>query len=249
MDTTLLVIALGAVVAGFVQGLSGFAFAMVSMAIWAWSLEPRLAVVLAVFGGLTGQAISAVTVRRGFDWRRIAPFIAGGVIGLPIGLWLLPQLDVPLFKALLGALLVTWCPLMLMSARLPRIQAGGRWGDGVAGAAGGFLGALAGFTGAIPTLWCTLRGFDKDTQRAVIQNFSLSMLAVTFAGYLVKGMVTVHMLPMLAIVAAAALVPVLIGARIYVGLSEVAFRRLVMILLTLAGVGLLGSAMPLLLAR
>ncbi len=249
MDTTLLVIALGAVVAGFVQGLSGFAFAMVSMAIWAWSLEPRLAVVLAVFGGLTGQAISAVTVRRGFDWRRIAPFIAGGVIGLPIGLWLLPQLDVPLFKALLGALLVTWCPLMLMSARLPRIQAGGRWGDGVAGAAGGFLGALAGFTGAIPTLWCTLRGFDKDTQRAVIQNFSLSMLAVTFAGYLVKGMVTVHMLPMLAIVAAAALVPVLIGARIYVGLSEVAFRRLVMILLTLAGVGLLGSALPLLLAR
>ncbi len=249
MDTTLLVIALGAVVAGFVQGLSGFAFAMVSMAIWAWSLEPRLAVVLAVFGGLTGQAISAVTVRRGFDWRRIGPFIAGGVIGLPIGLWLLPQLDVPLFKALLGALLVTWCPLMLMSARLPRIQAGGRWGDGVAGAAGGFLGALAGFTGAIPTLWCTLRGFDKDTQRAVIQNFSLSMLAVTFAGYLVKGMVTVHMLPMLAIVAAAALVPVLIGARIYVGLSEVAFRRLVMILLTLAGVGLLGSALPLLLAR
>ncbi len=249
MDTTLLVIALGAVVAGFVQGLSGFAFAMVSMAIWAWSLEPRLAVVLAVFGGLTGQAISAVTVRRGFDWRRIAPFIAGGVIGLPIGLWLLPQLDVPLFKALLGALLVTWCPLMLMSARLPRIQAGGHLGDGVAGAAGGFLGALAGFTGAIPTLWCTLRGFDKDTQRAVIQNFSLSMLAVTFAGYLVKGMVTVHMLPMLAIVAAAALVPVLIGARIYVGLSEVAFRRLVMILLTLAGVGLLGSALPLLLAR
>lgn len=249
MDTTLLVIALGAVVAGFVQGLSGFAFAMVSMAIWAWSLEPRLAVVLAVFGGLTGQAISAVTVRRGFDWRRIGPFIAGGVIGLPIGLWLLPQLDVPLFKALLGALLVTWCPLMLMSARLPRIQAGGHLGDGVAGAAGGFLGALAGFTGAIPTLWCTLRGFDKDTQRAVIQNFSLSMLAVTFAGYLVKGMVTVHMLPMLAIVAAAALVPVLIGARIYVGLSEVAFRRLVMILLTLAGVGLLGSALPLLLAR
>ncbi len=249
MDTTFLVIALGAIVAGLVQGISGFAFAMVSMAIWAWSLDPGLAVVLAVFGGLTGQAISAVTVRRGFDWKRIGPFIAGGVMGLPVGLWLLPQLDVPLFKALLGTLLVIWCPLMLMSARLPRVQAGGRWGDGLAGAAGGFLGALAGFTGAIPTLWCTLRGFDKDTQRAVIQNFSLSMLAVTFAGYLAKGMVTVQMLPMLAIVAAAVLVPVLIGARIYVGLSELAFRRLVMILLTLAGIGLLGSALPLLLAR
>lgn len=244
MDTTYLVIAFGAVVAGFVQGISGFAFAMVSMSIWAWSLDPGLAVVLAVFGGLTGQVISAVTVRRGVDWRRIAPFIAGGLLGLPLGLWLLPQLDVPLFKVLLGVLLVIWCPLMLMSARLPRIQAGGRWGDGIAGAAGGFLGALAGFSGAVPTLWCTLRGFEKDVQRAVIQNFSLSMLAVTFAGYLASGMVTTRMVPMLAIVAVAVLVPVLVGARIYVGLSELAFRRVVMVLLTLAGLGLLASGLP-----
>ena len=247
MDTALLVIALGAVVAGFVQGLSGFAFGMVSMSIWAWTVDPRLAAVLAVFGGLTGQVIAAVTVRRGFDWRRVAPFVIGGLLGLPIGLWLLPRLDVPLFKALLGALLVTWCPLMLMGGKLPRIQVGGHLGDGVAGAAGGFLGALGGFTGAIPTLWCTLRGFDKYAQRAVIQNFNLSMLAATFAGYIVNGMVTVRMLPRFAIVAAAVLVPVLIGAKVYVGLSEAAFRRVVMILLTLAGIALLASALPMLL--
>lgn len=249
MDTTLLVIALGAIVAGFVQGMSGFAFGMVSMSIWAWSVDPRLAAVLAVFGGLTGQVIAAVTVRRGFNWRRVAPFVAGGLLGLPIGLSLLPRLDVPLFKALLGALLVTWCPIMLMGGKLPRIEAGGRLGDGVAGAAGGFLGALGGFTGAVPTLWCTLRGFDKEAQRAVIQNFNLSMLAVTFAAYLASGMVTVRMLPMFAIVATAVLVPVLIGARVYLGLSDAAFRRVVMILLTLAGIALLASAVPVLMNR
>lgn len=47
MDNTVLSIALGAVVAGFVQGLSGFAFAMVAMSIWPWTLDPQLAVVLA----------------------------------------------------------------------------------------------------------------------------------------------------------------------------------------------------------
>ena len=41
---------LGAAVAGFVQGLSGFAFGMVSMSFWAWALDPRLAAALAVFG-------------------------------------------------------------------------------------------------------------------------------------------------------------------------------------------------------
>jgi hypothetical protein len=100
---------------------------------------------------------------------------------------------------LLGTLLVTWCPVMLVAARLPRIAAGGRLDDGVAGAAGGLLGGLGGFTGAIPTLWCTLRGFDKDTQRAVIQNFNLTMLAMTFAGYLASGIVTAPMLPLFAL--------------------------------------------------
>lgn len=57
--------------------------------------------------------------------QRLWPFVAGGLAGPPPGLWLLPRLDVPLFRALLGGLLVVWCPLMLMASRLPRIQRGG----------------------------------------------------------------------------------------------------------------------------
>ncbi|MDH4052870.1 MAG: sulfite exporter TauE/SafE family protein, partial [Rubrivivax sp.] len=38
----------GAVVAGFVQGLSGFGFSMVAMSFWVWGLDPRAAAVLAV---------------------------------------------------------------------------------------------------------------------------------------------------------------------------------------------------------
>jgi hypothetical protein len=40
------------------------------------------------------------------------------------------------------------------------------------------------------------------------------------------------------------LVPALIGARIYVGLSEAGFRRIVLSLLTASGVALLVSALP-----
>ena len=58
MDSVLLIVALGAVAAGFVQGLSGFGFGMVAMSFWAWTLEPRLAALLAVCGALTGQPIS-----------------------------------------------------------------------------------------------------------------------------------------------------------------------------------------------
>ena len=244
MDSLIVVVALGAVAAGFVQGLSGFGFGLVAMSFWAWRVDPQLAAVLAVFGSLAGQLLAVFTVRRAVRAQHLLPFVAGGVVGVPIGVWLLPMLDANLFKAVLGTLLVTWGPLMLVAGQLPRIRHGGRVADAAIGAVGGVMGGIGGFTGTLPTLWCTLRGFDKATQRAVIQNFNLATLAVTFAFYLGRGLVTSAMLPMLGIVAAALLVPGLLGARLYIGISEAGFRKLVLGLLTLSGAALLASALP-----
>lgn len=249
MDSVYLVVTLGAVIAGFVQGLSGFAFGLVAMSFWAWVLDPRLAATLAVFGALVGQILAAITVRRGFDLRRLLPFVIGGLFGIPLGVALLPRLDMDWFKTILGILLVIWCPAMLLAKNLPKIAAGGRAADAAVGMAGGVLGGICGFTGTLPTLWCTLRGFDKDAQRAIIQNFNLSMLLVTMGTYLVSGIVTRAMLPMFAIVAAAMLVPVLLGAKLYIGISEARFRQIVLGLLTASGVALLASAVPRLLER
>lgn len=249
MDSTLIIVILGAAVAGFVQGLSGFAFGMVAMSFWAWTIEPRMASAMTVFGALTGQLLAAFSVRRGLSLRRLWPFVAGGLVGIPIGVAILPALNAQLFKAVFGAFLTLWCPVMLMARRLPAITHGGRLADGVAGAAGGVMGGIGGFTGVIPTLWCTLRGFDKDEQRAVIQNFNLATLAVTMATYVGKGIVTREMLPMFLVVAPAMLVPTVFGTRVYLGISEATFRKIVLTLLTASGVVLLASSLPGLLVR
>lgn len=249
MDPLYLTIAIGAIVGGFVQGLTGFAFSMVAMSIWAWTVEPRLAAALAVFGALTGQIIGVFSVRRGFDWRLLLPFLLGGVVGIPIGVFLLPLLDANLFKAMLGVLLVLWCPVMLAAPQLPHVRFGGRAADGVVGLIGGIMGGIGGLAGAVPTLWCSLRGMKKDHQRAVIQNFNLTTLALAMLAYLATGMVTREMLPFFAIVAPAILIPSLIGARLYIGISEAAFRAIVLGLLTLAGIALLASSLPQLFSR
>jgi len=243
------VVALGAAAAGFVQGLSGFGFGLVALSFWAWVLDPKLAAALAVFGALTGQLIAACTVRRGFDVKTLLPFILGGLAGIPLGVAWLPNLDVHWFKAMLGTLLALWCPAMLLSKRLPRVAKGGKTADGLVGLAGGVMGGLGGFTGTLPTLWCTLRGDDRDAQRAIIQNFNLAMLLVTMATYVGTGIVTRDMLPMFAIVAPAMLVPTFLGTRIYLGISDARFRQIVLSLLTAAGVALLASSLPVLLAR
>jgi len=67
--------------------------------------------------------------------------------------------------------------------------------------------------------------------------------------YLAKGMITRDMLPMFAIVAPAMLIPTLLGAKLYIGISEARFRQIVLGLLTASGIALLVSALPRLLER
>ena len=223
------------------QGLSGFAFGMVSMSFWAWALDPRLAAALAVFGSLTGQLLAVFSVRRGFDWKMLWPFVAGGLAGVPLGVQLLPMLDMTWFKAVLGAILAIWCPTMLFAARLPRIK-GNRVGDCAAGLVGGVMGGIGGFTGVVP-LWCTLCGFDKHAQRRhpELQSVDAGGDHADLSGH---GHDHARMLPMFAVVAPAMLVPTLLGTRLYMGISELAFRRIVLGLLTCSGVTLLISAVP-----
>ncbi len=249
MDPLTLILVVGAAAAGFVQGLSGFAFGLVAMSFWAWTVPPQLAAVMAVFGALTGQLLAAITVRRGFNFALLWPFLAGGLVGVPIGVWLLPMLDVHVFKACIGLLMVTWCPVMLMTAHLPALKFGGRVADALIGWCGGVMGGIGGFAGAVPTLWCTLRRMPKDTQRAVIQNFNLAVLVVAFAMQIGAGIVTRDMLPYFAWVAPAMLIPSLLGARLYIGISEATFRKIVLGLLTASGVALLASSVPVLLTR
>lgn len=243
------IVALGAVVAGFVQGLSGFAFGMVSMSFWAWTVEPRLAAMLTLFGALVGQTIAAVTVRRPFNRAVLWPFLVGGLCGVPMGIWLLPRFDVPMFQLCLGLLLVLWCPLMLASDKLPPVRWGGRKADAFVGGIGGVMGGIGGFSGTVPTLWCVLRRMPRDEQRAVIQNFNLAMQIVAFTLHVAVGNMQWRMVPLLALVAVAVLVPVLLGGKLYLGISEQAFRKIVLSLLTASGVALLAASAPVLLKR
>ena len=237
-------VALGAAMGGFVQGLSGFAFGLVAMSLWAWTMDPALAGSLVVFGSLVGQILSIGTVRQSFDRRRIMPFILGGIVGVPLGVRLLGHIDPLGFRLAVGLLLVLWCPAMLLARNLPRIDHGGRVADSAVGLIGGIMGGLGGLTGPAPTLWATLRGWDRDAQRAVFQTFNLSMQGLTMATYLATGAISRQVWPLLLALVPAMLLPTLLGARIYRRFDDAVFRRIVLGLLTLSGVVLVATALP-----
>lgn len=241
--TEIWVLAGGAAIAGLVQGISGFAFAMVAMSIWVWGVEPQLAALMAVFGGLTGQIISVIRVRRGWHVSLLWPFLAGSALGIPIGTRLLPLLDANRFKLVLGGMLVVCCTAMLATKRLPSITHGGRVADAAVGLLGGVMAPLSGFSGLAPALWATLRGYTKDAHRAVLQNFNLVVLAATMASLVWSGRARAEHLPQMGVVAASLVLPSIWGSKIYLGMSPVAFRNGVLWILVFAGLTMLASAL------
>jgi hypothetical protein len=249
MTALTLWVLLGSLAAGFIQGLSGFAFGLVAMAFWVWVVAPQLAGPLVVFGSLVGQLLSLGSVRRTFVGQRLWPFVLGGCAGTPIGVWLLRYVDPTVFKAAVGLILVAYCPLMLFIPAAPRVTSGGRLADGGVGLIGGVMGGLGGLNGPAPTLWCSLRGWSRDEQRAVFQSFSLCMQMLTLAIYAASGLITRETVRLFAIVVPSMVVPTLIGVRLYARFSEAGFRQLVLVLLSVSGIVLLTASVPHLLAN
>jgi uncharacterized membrane protein YfcA len=230
---------LGALAAGFVQGLSGFAFGLVAMTVWVWTVAPQLAGPLVVFGSLVGQLLLLRSFRHSFDGRRLWPFVLGGTAGTPIGVLMLHYVDPTVFKLAVGLILVAYCPAMLLIGAAPRVTVGGRLADGGVGLIGGVMGGLGGLNGPAPTLWCSLRGWSRDEQRAVFQSFSLCMQALTLAMYAASGLITRQTILLFGMVAPAMVLPTLIGVRFYRRFSEAGFRQLILVLLSISGVVLL----------
>jgi uncharacterized membrane protein YfcA len=173
----------------------------------------------------------------------VAPFIAGGLVGVPLGIYLLSILDPKGFKLGLGLFLLAYCPAMYFAPSTLAVRWGGRWADAVSGWLGGIFGGIGGLAGGIPTLWCTLRGWDKDTQRGVMQAFNISMHVATLTGYVIAGnVITGEVLGLFAIITPALVVPVLLGALVFRRLDQKAFRRLVLVLLFASGVVLTASS-------
>ena len=242
------VLGIGAAIAGLIQGISGFAFAMAAMSIWVWGVDPALAAVMAVFGGWTGQLISAVRVRRGWHLELLWPFLLGSAVGIPIGTRLLPLLNPNRFKLVLGSMLVVACSAMLATSRLPKIEKGGRLADAGVGLLGGVMAPLSGFSGLAPALWCTLRGYTKDEHRAVLQNFNLAVLSATLASLVWSGRLHSGLYPQMGVVAGALIIPSIYGSKIYIGMSPKAFRDGVLWLLVFAGVVMLAASVRSMLA-
>lgn len=229
MDWTfLLTLIAGAVAGGFINGLAGFGTALISLGIWLQIMPPLQAVsivaVMSVISGLQGVWL----VRRDIAARpaRFARFLIPGLIGLPLGIAALNAIDADALKGVIAGFMLLYGGFFCFRRKLPKLQRPMPLLDGGVGFLGGVLGGAASLSGALPTMFCALRGWNKGETRAVLQPYNVVILGVAVLSYAWQGHYDRDTLVLMLYALPATMIGAQIGLWVFRRLSDGQFQRL-----------------------
>jgi uncharacterized membrane protein YfcA len=222
-------------VAGFVNGLSGAGFALVSLGFWLHAMSPITAAPLAAFCSVAGHVQSLPRIWANVSIQRLWPYLVAGLIGVPIGTALLDRVRVQPLKLGVGLLLIAYVSWMGLMRRPPIVRGGGRLADAAVALVAGVMGGLA--------IWAQLRGWDRHQQRAVNQPFNMSVLALSVVTAGIAGFLDRTFFVWALMALPATLIGAQVGVRVYGRITDVQFRWIVLAILGGSGVVLVVSAL------
>ncbi|MFZ1104965.1 MAG: sulfite exporter TauE/SafE family protein [Hyphomicrobiaceae bacterium] len=182
------------------------------------------------------QAWCVMGLRRTISWRAFAPFVAGGVAAMPLGIYMLLALPAQIYVFSIGVALSLYGAYMLL-ARPRLIRKGGALATIAVGALGGLTGPLAAFPGAFVTIWCGLQRWDKVTQRSIYQPYILIVQVLTL-GALIAVSQRARLDAELLTYALPGVAGAVVGRRVFQRLTDLQFQRLVNVALIVSGVAL-----------
>lgn len=239
MEFSDFLIVIGALTGGFVSGLTGFGTGITALAFWLHAVPPLVATPLVVICAIVAQVQTLPAIWHAIAWRRVLPFIVGGMAGVPVGSIFLPLIPVAAFKTGIGVLLLVYCSVMLFVRVDAKPVRAGWAADGVVGLGGGILGGLAGLSGPLPTIWSRFRGWSKDQQRGIFQAFNLTILSLAAISQTVAGLMTMEVGGFALVALPATIFGTWLGRKSYSRLGTASFNRAVLVVLFLSGLGLI----------
>ncbi|MGB3555027.1 MAG: sulfite exporter TauE/SafE family protein [Jannaschia sp.] len=233
----------GAVAGGFINGLSGTGTALFALGFFLVVLEPVTAVavvaLMSILSGLQGLWVvrAAIRARPG----RTLRFVIPGLIGVPFGVALLASIDAGTLRIAIALFLIIYGAWFTFRRALPRFEKPTAALDVAVGGIGGVLGGAASVSGALPAMWLSIRPWAKAETRAVLQPFNIAILGTTVALLFLRGSYDATAVMALAVAVPTGLVAAQVGIFVFHRLSDDGFRRLLIGLTLVMGIGILAQ--------
>ena len=235
-----MILSAGVFAGALVSGVAGFAFSAVAGAMLLHVLPPLEAIPLMMICSIAVQSASLVALRRTMRWKGSLALILGGLLGIPPALYLLQTVDTWTFRVGFGVFLVVYSAYMILRPAVARLRlAEQRLHDAAVGFAGGLIGGLTAMPGAIPSIWCDLRGMPKDQQRGLVQPFIAAMQVFALVLMLAQQSMPRRVLLDVAVGLPGLAAGTAVGLALFGRMNDITFRRAILTVLFAAGLGLL----------
>ncbi len=223
-----------------IRGSAGFGG--ITVPLLAWVLSLKTVVPMVTFLGVLSSIAILRTDYRHVVWRdlwRLLPWIA---LGVAIGVYFFKTLDAATLARILGgvvlayggyALLATWRPPAKVTLPMYAITP-------VAGTFAGFIGTMFGsMAGMFFAIYLDILRHSRDAFRATVAAILFALGILRGGAYIIAGEFTRDVLIACAVALPMMALGIFIGNRIHANLNDIAFKRLVAVLLIISGLPLL----------
>ncbi len=235
MDT--LLIAVIVFFAIFTQSLAGFGLALVSMPLLARMLDPVGAASLVSLIAITAEALLILRLRRTLQPRPLARLIIGSLLGIPMGVYLLANIDSRVILTALGVVMIGYSLYGLLNFTLPEIRHP-RWGYGF-GFIAGILSGAYNTAGPPLVIYGTARRWSRDEFKANLQLLFIINSVTVIISHALAGHYTANILAHYLV--ALPMIALGVGAGVFADkwINPQMFRKIVLVLLIVLGVRLI----------
>ncbi|NLT41168.1 MAG: sulfite exporter TauE/SafE family protein [Anaerolineae bacterium] len=225
-------------VASFTQGVTGFGFGMVAMALLPLFSDVRQAsIIIGIFSLVTTGSV-LLSVRRHFAWRDYLWPTLGMFGGIPLGVYALVLLDGDVIRRLVGvAILIACIQMLLPSGRRARVVS---WPWALAaGFTSGILGGAFGIGGPPVIAYASLQNWESPRYKAMLCSFFATSNLYRIIIMLGAGLITREIAVRFLWGLPAVLIGVMAGIAMFGRLSRDSFRRIVVVTLIVLALTLL----------
>ncbi len=236
----LMVAAFVVLAASMVKVVAGFGFGLTATPFLLLMFEPKLVVPLVIPLTLLLDLLVVFQTREHLDLKMVLPLVVGGGIGVSLGTYILLVADPTVLKIFIASVIIAFSIYLLLGFTINISRQ--RLAGGLAGLFSGGLATSTGVVGPPMALFLVNLGVEREPFRHLISAFSaiVHMLAIiSLASYRVLGLSTLTPLMLLL---PSVIVGAIIASRIPRLIEPRLFRRMVIVIVTVASVAAMASA-------
>ena len=243
MDTsTMLFVFFVILLAGLMQAITGFAYALIAIPLLIMVTSPREAVAIVLFTGVLMKLLMIYKTWHDGDFSSIALIFCSSVVGSLPGIYMMRLIDDTSLKifislALIVCVFAMGCNVKLTIRRHRLVQM-------LVGITSGFLGATAGFNGPPVILYMMNENHGKVSMRAnLVRYFLLGNLSTLLLSSIAGTLPLETLLPYALISIPAIGFAGWLGEKIFASINPLIFRRIAMGVVCCSAVMTLFSAL------